>query len=243
MKHVLLQQVEAVIFFVRNPDTIGSSAPIASCPEAKKEQESMGTRLIIVALTGLAAMLLSAGGCSSDAGDDAAGESRSQAVGAACTQDSDCDGYKNPSCLTELKALASVVYADAGTEADAFRNFTLPFPGGYCTNTVENSCASDADCGAGGGCFRPFEGVSDATIAELDQLGMPFSVTDFAEVGLCLARCTGSSDCRDGYNCQVPVCALMTMFNQSYAKTFCVAPETGGSLVGNTDPTCPTPGD
>ena len=187
---------------------------------------------------------LASGACSG--GDDggnggSGGGTGSGAVGSACASDAECTGYSNPSCLTELKPLETLVYEDAGPDGEAFRDFTLPYPGGYCTNTVENSCEADADCGSGGGCFRPFEGVDQPTIDELEKLGLPFSVSAFADVGICLMPCASTADCRSGYRCQVPLCAVMNLFNQSYNRTFCVAPETGGALVGSTETECPSP--
>ena len=181
------------------------------------------------------------GGCGSEEDGDG-GASTSSGVGSACSEDSDCKGYDKPSCLSELRALDTFVFPDASdTAADTLRNFTLQFPGGYCMNTVEDSCASDSNCGPGGGCYRPFEGLSQEQIDALNDVGLPLDVTAFADVGLCLKPCASNSDCRNGYRCQVPICAVMFLFNESYDKKFCVAPETGGELVNATDPSCPVP--
>jgi hypothetical protein len=163
-------------------------------------------------------------------------------VGASCSDSSQCTGYKNPTCLTDLKPIASVVLPDAGASGDPFRNFDIPFPGGYCGNTVEESCQTDADCGAGAGCFRPFEGVSQATIDGLKNYQLPFDAQEFASKGLCLKVCKADADCRagEGYKCIVPVHALVKAFNgptatnpTGYIKTFCIQDvETCSLLAG-----------
>lgn len=84
-------------------------------------------------------------------GDDVAGK--------ACTDSEDCGGAM---CATMVP----------GTMLGS----SLPAPGGYCTAT----CASDADCGAGGACI--------ITLANGGGL-------------VCLDICTSVSDCRDGYEC------------------------------------------
>lgn len=179
------------------------------------------------------------GGAPADASVDA--PVASGGVGSACASDADCAGYANPSCQTALRPVADFVYPDAGPEADPFRDFALEFPGGYCTNTMQNACKSDADCGPGGGCYRPFEGVDPSTIDSLKNLPLPFDVGAFGAAGLCLHPCASDADCRtaEGYVCQVPICAVMALFNEPYDKKFCVTPNTGGVLVGNDDPTCP----
>lgn len=144
-------------------------------------------------------------------------------VGAECSVSSQCTGYSKPACLTELKPLDGLVYADAGASAKVFETITLPFPGGYCSNTLTNSCESDADCGTGGGCYRPFEGVDPAVI---DRLGanLPFDIHAFANEGMCLKTCDGESSCRasENYKCIVPLHAFVSLFNPAYKKTFCV---------------------
>ncbi len=142
--------------------------------------------------------------------------------GSPCTADAQCVGYSHPSCLTELKPVAE--YVDGGRPGAAlFRGFTIPFPGGYCSNTLENSCTSDADCGTSAGCFRPFEGVSSQVIDNLNKL-VPFDVHAFAGVGLCLEPCTSDSQCRtgEGYTCITPIHTLMQAFNGSYTRKFCM---------------------
>jgi hypothetical protein len=144
-------------------------------------------------------------------------------VGAKCSTTSQCTGYGKPTCLTELKPLNGLISPDAGASAQAFGTLTVPFPGGYCSNTLADSCATDADCGAGAGCFRPFEGV-DPTV--IDNLGaaLPFDIHAFANEGLCLKTCETGSSCRtaEGYKCIVPLHAFVDLFNSKYTKTFCV---------------------
>src|SRR5947207_7533234 len=79
-------------------------------------------------------------------------------VGAKCTEDSQCSGYTSPVCEKDIKPIAPLVSAN-DPKNQIFLDFHIPFPGGYCSNGIENSCRSDDDCGAGAGCFRPFEGV------------------------------------------------------------------------------------
>jgi hypothetical protein len=159
--------------------------------------------------------------CSSDAGAPASGP-EGGGVGAKCSADSQCTGYAHPSCVTDVKPIAGLV--DAGDPKNkVFVDFHVPFPGGYCTNTVENSCTSDADCGAGAGCFRPFEGVSQTTIDTLNKLGLPFDINAFANFAVCAKTCTSASDCRtsEGYECTIPLKAFLSTINKNYKKTFC----------------------
>lgn len=164
--------------------------------------------------------VLWAAGCSSS---DASG---SGGVGAPCSKDSDCTGYSKPSCLTDLRPLDGLVVPDAGAAGDTFKKLDIPFPGGYCSNTIENSCQTDADCGTGGGCYRPLTGVSPATLTNLDNAVKVFSVTDFASKGLCLVPCQSDSDCRtdQGYKCQIPLAGFITVVNPTYKNTYCIQP-------------------
>jgi hypothetical protein len=144
-------------------------------------------------------------------------------VGSACSADSQCTGYAKPTCLTALKPLDGLISPDAGAGAQTFGTLTVPFPGGYCSNTLAHSCATDADCGAGAGCFRPFEGVDKMVV---DALGMslPFDIHAFASEGLCLKTCRDGSECRadEQYKCIVPLHAFVDLFNPTYKKTYCV---------------------
>lgn len=158
--------------------------------------------------------------CSSDG--SAPATPQGGGVGAPCSADSQCTGFSSPSCDTDIKPIADLV--DAGDPNNkVFLDFHVPFPGGYCSNTTDNSCMSDADCGAGGGCFHPFEGVSQATIDALNALGLPFDINAFSKFALCLKTCKTASDCRtsEGYQCDVPLKAFMSTINKDYKRTFC----------------------
>jgi hypothetical protein len=156
-------------------------------------------------------------------GGNASGGGGGGGVGSKCTQDSDCTGYAKPTCLTDLKPVASLVAPDSGAVGATFKDFDIPFPGGYCSNTIENSCQSDADCGAGGGCFRPLTGVSADVLASLDKVIKVFSVTSFASKGLCLVPCTSDAQCRtaEGYKCLLPLESVITAVNPMYPNKYC----------------------
>jgi hypothetical protein len=144
-------------------------------------------------------------------------------VGASCTNDAQCTGYANPACLTDLRPLETLVAPDAGEAGEVFKMLDVPFPGGYCSNTIENSCQTDADCGPGGGCYRPLTGVPAEQLATFDALVGVFSVTTFASKGLCLVPCASDSDCRtdEGYQCLLPLEGFISLVNPSYTKTYC----------------------
>ena len=80
-------------------------------------------------------------------------------AGNACMSDQDCGGGAM-SCASSLGA--------------------TPAPGGYCTQ----SCAINADCGAGGTCIN---GINVVTINS----------------GRCLKLCMQPEDCRKGYECRL----------------------------------------
>jgi hypothetical protein len=181
------------------------------------------TRALVACCSVLIVGLVSSG-CS---GGDDAGEptgSLGGGVGAKCTDSAQCTGYDKPSCLTVLKPLENAITDPTHPAAEDYRNMSLDFPGGYCTTTVQDSCNTDAECGAGGGCFRAFEGVSQDTITNLNGLGLPFDVQQFSGLGICLKSCTQDSECRtaEGYKCMTPIDELMATFNSTYAKKFCV---------------------
>jgi hypothetical protein len=160
--------------------------------------------------------------CASCTSDGSTARAEGGGVGAPCSADSQCTGYSSPSCDTDIKPIATLV--DAGDPKNKiFLDFHVPFPGGYCSNTTESSCTADADCGAGAGCFHPFEGVSQMTIDALNGLGLPFDINAFAKFALCLKTCTAPSDCRtsEGYECDIPLKAFMSTINKDYKRTFC----------------------
>jgi hypothetical protein len=156
-------------------------------------------------------------------------------VGSACSADSDCKGYDKPTCLTELKPLKGKITDPTHPQADKFENeLVMPFPGGYCATSIADSCANDAACGPGGGCFRGLDGVKKDDLAMLDMSKtgdglhpfLPFSTVEFADVGICLKPCTTAAECRDGYVCEVPMGTLIGAINDKYTRTFCVGPFT-----------------
>jgi hypothetical protein len=178
----------------------------------------MMARLFAVAAA--AASVIVVASCSGESATPGAPEGGG--VGAPCSANSQCTGYTNPSCVTEVKPIAKLVDA-SDPKNKIFVDFNVPFPGGYCSNTTDNSCGSDADCGEGAGCFHPFEGVSPMVINNLNALGLPFDINAFADFALCLKACDAPSDCRtsQGYACEVPLKAFMTTLNPGYTRTFC----------------------
>jgi hypothetical protein len=172
-------------------------------------------------MTALTLGLAFAASCSSKTTDAPAGGGP---VGSKCTADSQCTGYKKPTCVTALNPLEDLIAPDSGAPgAQKFRTLSLPFPGGYCSNTLADSCATDADCGVGGGCYRPFEGADPALVDSLNKI-VPFDIRVFAKQGVCLEKCSADATCRtdEGYKCIVPLHAFVTLFNKPYTKTFCV---------------------
>ena len=160
-----------------------------------------------------------------DSGDDGNDPGTvSQSVGSACSENSDCGGYDNAICTDGLKPLEDYVEDTGEAANDALRDLTLPFPGGYCTSSLETDCTGDSECGDEGGCFMPFEGVSDEVIAGLDATIPQLSVPEFATRGVCLDRCETNADCRgdEGYTCIVPIPALLELFNPEYGKKYCM---------------------
>ena len=168
---------------------------------------------------GVAAILgtLAAVACSSDSNEG-------DGVGTPCSDTAQCTGYENPVCNDALKPLEDLVEDTGEPENDALRDLTLPFPGGYCGTSLDTSCTSDAACGATGGCFIPFEGVDDMTIENLNGLGLPFDIREFASIGICLQPCSSDAECRtdEGYTCVVPFAVFLEVVNPPYEKTFCV---------------------
>jgi hypothetical protein len=172
-------------------------------------------------MAGLFAGLFALASCSSDKSDSPA-EPEGGGVGAKCSADSQCTGYTGPACVTDLKPVADLV-TDPDPKFQPFKDFHLPFPGGYCSTTLDQPCTADADCGDGGGCFLAFEGVPPATIDSLNMTGLPFDIKKFAVMGICMKPCTADSECRtgDGYSCLRPINGLVKLFNDKYAKKFC----------------------
>lgn len=159
------------------------------------------------------------------------------AVGSACSKDSDCSGYAKPTCVTDLKPLDGLIYPDGGTAGENFAKLDIPFPGGYCSNTVADSCQTDADCGSGGGCYRPFTGVDPVVLSNLDKAVKVFSVTNFATKGLCFAPCKTNADCRgsEGYVCEIPLEGFIGPINPTYKNTYCTQHVDAAYLLGGGD--------
>lgn len=163
-------------------------------------------------------------GANTDSNDQDSMSSEPGLVGSSCETDAECGGYDNAVCNQELRPVEDFV-EDTGDPANtALRELTLPFPGGYCSTPLETDCAADSECGEGGGCFMPFEGVSEEVIAGLDATIPQLDVPLFSERGLCLQRCASEADCRteEGYHCIVPLADFMTLINEAYDKTFCM---------------------
>jgi hypothetical protein len=167
----------------------------------------------------LAFVLLASCGGDDDEGNK---EPLGGGVGAACTADTQCKGYEKSACVREIKPLEDLVDPN-NAELEPFRNLTLPFPGGYCSSTIQNPCTSDAQCGEGAGCFLAFEGVPQSTIDGLATL-VPFDIKAFAAIGICMKSCTATSECRTGkkYECLRPLDAFISVINPTYTKKFCV---------------------
>ncbi len=143
-------------------------------------------------------------------------------VGAACDSDSQCTGYEKPACVNAIRPLEDLV-TSTDPKDKPYHDLTLPFPGGYCSTTVQQPCTTDAQCG-NGKCFLAFEGVPQMNIDALNGLGLPFDVNEFSKIGICLLECTSDSQCRtgEGYKCLVPIEAFMNIINPEYPKKFCV---------------------
>jgi hypothetical protein len=169
--------------------------------------------------------------------DDGTKEPLGGGVGAACTADAQCKGYEKSACVQEIKPLEDLV-APGNPELQPFRDLTLPFPGGYCSSTIQNPCTTDAQCGEGAGCFLAFEGVPNEVIQQLAALGLPFDIGRFAQIGICMKPCTESSECRTGkkYQCLTPLKAFMDVINSTYTKKFCVQDvDVSHLLIGSGD--------
>jgi hypothetical protein len=177
------------------------------------------TGRLLVLLAGAATAATALSSCSSESSTAAP---EGGGVGAPCSANSQCTGYTNTSCVKEVKPIAPLV-DPSDPNNQIFLDFHVPFPGGYCSNTTDNSCTSDEDCGGGAGCFHPFEGVPQSTIDNLNALGLPFDIAAFATFALCLKACDAPSECRtsQGYECEVPLKAFMSTINPTYDRKFC----------------------
>ncbi|MBT6431849.1 MAG: hypothetical protein HOK28_02080 [Deltaproteobacteria bacterium] len=153
-------------------------------------------------------------------------------AGSACEEDIQCAAPGTPLCLREYKPVADLIFPDADPASAAhFAGIGLEFPGGYCS--TEGECVTDSDCGAGGSCFVPFENVTAETLDELAQGGFPFDIYGFADLGLCLDACTESTECRDGYTCDIPIGDLLGLVPGASEQTFCIAPAATGPCLDN----------
>lgn len=126
-------------------------------------------------------------------------------VGKECTEMSDCgeDGpFVCTTALLSFGSLASVV------------------PSAYCT--LKEACESDAECGEGAGCYRPFAGV-DA--AELSERGIETGDLG-AERGRCMPTCQSESDCGEGLECLAnPFARSLADIARDDGKRYCAFPE------------------
>jgi hypothetical protein len=151
-----------------------------------------------------------------DAGSD--GGNDGLAVGSGCTMDNQCDSPTTPKCLTEIKPLATL----AGVPAE-LAGLGLVFPTGYCSSVLD--CASDADCGEKGSCYRPFREVTADTLRDLEPpLGVSTGSLDFLpSYGVCLRGCTAVAECEVGQLCEEPLTDFISLVPGSINdKKFCV---------------------
>ncbi|MCB9586656.1 MAG: hypothetical protein H6718_14750 [Polyangiaceae bacterium] len=193
--------------------------------------------LLSVATAGLLAAL-AAPGCSSDDGGDGNGQS-SNGVGSSCTQDSDCTGYTNPKCISELYPTKNLILDPSNAGAAAFEDLVIPFNGGYCTNDlgdlteddIKNMSCTPGSCGDSGECYQPLAFLSAEDVASL-QGTLPFvNIEAFGDLGLCLQPCAGDGDCRtdEGYKCTTPLKGLLDVLGEE--KTFCMVDKDYGYLL------------
>lgn len=181
----------------------------------------------------LLALLLAACGGGGGGHDDGgvpreAGPNEGEPVGSPCTSDSECDSPTSPECLEELRPLASL----AGVPQE-LAELGLEFPSGYCSSVL--SCASDADCGDQGGCYRPFREVSAQTLRDLEPpLGVSAGSLDFLPgYGVCLRTCTSASSCESGQKCEAPLADFVGMVPGAINDvTYCV-PDGSGPIGPN----------
>lgn len=189
---------------------------------------------------------------------DAAGETEIDtgapglATGAACTLDEECGGPGEPLCLASYHPLEGLAIDSGDSDHDAlWASLHLALPGGYCSTAGD--CSEDADCGVGGGCFRPLGGLSEGELEALDEL-VPFDIEAFAARGVCLASCVDKSSCRADWVCAVPFATLIGMLPGASDRRFCVFPpddpcaalacENGGScalIAGGAGAECECP--
>lgn len=164
-------------------------------------------------LAGLAAALLSS--CS-----NGTPQSSGLPVGSACTAAADCAAPPTAACFTQFKPLVGLIKegTDPAVKAD-FEAIGLDFPGGYCSNT--GNCAKDDDCSTGGKCYRPMDGVSQETIDALNTT-VPFDVTKFKTMGLCMKPCAKDDECRAGYKCGWPLGDLMQLVEGAKEGKYCI---------------------
>ncbi len=142
-------------------------------------------------------------------------------VGSACAAASECTHPPASSCLSEFKPVKGLI--KPGTDpalAASFEAIGLDFPGGYCSTAV--NCSKDSECGEGGTCFVALAGVSKTTLDELSTT-VPFDVTAFASLGLCLKSCQTKDDCRAGYKCGWPLGDFLSLVPGATSKNFCIA--------------------
>ncbi|MEZ4375790.1 MAG: hypothetical protein R3B07_33595 [Polyangiaceae bacterium] len=184
------------------------------------------TLLSVVTASLLAA--LAAPGCSSDDGGDDPGTT-SHGVGSSCTQDSDCTGYTNPKCVTEIYPTKNLILDPTDPNAKTFEDLVIPFNGGYCTNDlgeltaddIKNKSCTAGSCGDDGECFVPLA-VVGSDLSGL-QATLPYvDIEAFGDLALCFKPCTSDTDCRtdEGYKCEVPLRGLLDTLGET--KTYCV---------------------
>jgi hypothetical protein len=201
-----------------------------SSPAPRAPRRSFLRPIAAIPLAVLAAIGLAACGPSSPSGTPDArigGPNEGAPVGSACTKDTDCDSPSSPECLAAIKPLEML----AGVPAE-LAELGLEFPNGYCSSVLD--CASDADCGDMGACYRPFREVTADTLRELEP---PLMVTngslDFLPAyGICMRPCTTADQCEVGQICEPPLNDLVSLVRGAINdRSYCVP-----------DPACPDTG-
>jgi hypothetical protein len=180
-----------------------------SSPAPRAPRRSFLRPIAAIPLAVLAAIGLAACGPSSPSGTPDArigGPNDGAPVGSACTKDTDCDSPSSPECLASIKPLEML----AGVPAE-LAELGLEFPNGYCSSVLD--CASDADCGDMGACYRPFREVTADTLRQLEP---PLMVTagslDFLPgYGICMRPCTTAGQCEVGQICEPPLNDLVSL--------------------------------
>jgi len=166
------------------------------------------------------AVALAALALTSCGGDDTGGEQEElRSVGSACSMASQCESPTTAACLTELKPMKAVAGVPEGIAM-----LGLSFPQGYCSSAP--NCASDADCGSKGACYRPFRAVTAETLRALEKpLMLAEGAMSFLPTyGVCLRTCPNNVvDCEAGQKCEKPLAEFVGLVTGSINDVnFCI---------------------